>query len=288
MYNTLKGHENYEFVDVCLDADNRLFIDPCLLEIAQDPWSINASKIMHSYFDCLFDELRSNNLQNSSLLDHAREQNATKLGYGNGRNGKGKTAKGFWDSIKGLSILVHEIPTINLAQDLPVLVQNFAEDCMSDLLTNILHDQLNSFTSRQMNLWGCPNQGQKTIWTFDPNSKSWIQVSRPCWYYKGKELLMVPKWIVRKNYLFNVEQYLSRVIIDHMRALDNSQNLKKIDIINNLPKKTPHWRYDTVISYSRKNPEVLTEYHHRMPKYYYRKNGKMSDEQLDAVVYKSY
>ncbi len=27
-----KGHENYEFVDVAVNDDNRLFIDPCLIE----------------------------------------------------------------------------------------------------------------------------------------------------------------------------------------------------------------------------------------------------------------
>ncbi|MBQ5803489.1 MAG: hypothetical protein IIW25_04585, partial [Bacteroidales bacterium] len=39
---------------------------------------------------------------------------------------------------------------ISKGEDIPVLVEGFAEDSMSDLLTNILHEQLNEFTAQQM------------------------------------------------------------------------------------------------------------------------------------------
>lgn len=53
-----KGHQNYEFVDAFLNGDNRLFIDPCMIEGAEDPWSQNAVNIMRVFFDCLFEGLR--------------------------------------------------------------------------------------------------------------------------------------------------------------------------------------------------------------------------------------
>lgn len=95
----MKGHQNYEFVDAFLNGDNRLFIDPCMIEGAEDPWCKNAANIMKAFFDCLFDGLREKTLYTSGLLSHAGEQNATKLGYGNGYNGKGKTAEGLWDAL---------------------------------------------------------------------------------------------------------------------------------------------------------------------------------------------
>lgn len=104
----------------------------------------------------------------------------TKLGYGNGENGKGKTATGLIDSFRGLSVLVHDIPTISRAQDIPVMVEGFAEDCMSDLLTNILHEPLNDFTAEQMRKYGCAPQTERAIWTFDAENKTWIQVIKPC------------------------------------------------------------------------------------------------------------
>lgn len=280
-----KGHQNFKFIDIFLNGDNRLFLDPCLIEGAEDPWCRNSANIMRIFFDCLFEGLRDKTLYTSGLLSHAGEQNATKLGYGNGDNGKGKTPEGLWDCISGLSLLVHDIPTISRVQDIHVLVKGFAEDFMSDLLTNILHGPLNSFTCEQMALWGYPPQGKKNIWTFDAVKKEWVQVLRPCWYYNGKELLLVPKWIVRKNFLFKAHQYLYSIIIERIRKNNGWDDLKKIDIWNNLPRSTKHWEYDTVISYTREHPETLSEYHDRMPRFYRKANGCLTDEDLDCLVY---
>ncbi len=44
-------------------------------------------------------------------------------------------------------LLCMETPfSLKKEEDLPLLIPDFAEDGMSDLLTNILHEQLNKFT----------------------------------------------------------------------------------------------------------------------------------------------
>lgn len=281
----IKGHSNFDFVDVYLDGDNKLFIDPCMIEMSDDPWCRNSTHIMKTFFDCLFNELRTETLYASTLLSHAGEQNATKLGYGNGENGKGKTKEGLLNCISGLFSLVHDIPTINRVQDIPVLVQGFAEDGMSDLLTNILHEPLNAFTQEQMSAFRCPPQEEKAIWTFDASTKEWIQVSRPCWYYNGKELLLVPNWIVRKNFLFKAHQYLCSIIVERIKTDNGWNDLKKIDVWKNLSRTCRHWEYDTVIDYTRKYPEALSEYHDHIPHFYRRAHGCMTKEDLDCAVY---
>lgn len=281
----LKGHQNFDFVDAYIDGDNRLFIDPCLIDMAEDTWGRNASKIIRAFFDCMYDGFKNDTLQPEMLFAHAGEQNATKLGYGNGQNGKGKTAQGLFDSLYGLSTLVKKIPTISCPQDVPIFVEGFAEDCMSDLLTNILHEQLNAFTIEQMSKWNCPPNGKKAIWTFDAKSSKWVQIVRPCWLYKGRELLLVPKSIVRKNYLFKAHQYLYSVIADRIRKDNGWYDLRKIDVWLNLPRKSFHWEYTTVIDYTKENPEALSEYHKQIPRFYSRANGRMSDRDLDCAVY---
>ena len=278
-----KGHVNFDFVDVQLDSDNRIFIDPVVLGNATDEWSIDANKCVQSFFDSLFEALKNN--QSDNLFDHAHEQNATKFGYGNGQNGKGKTADGLEDALSKLKNLVHAIPTISKGEDIPVLVEGFAEDCMSDLLTNILHEQLNVFTAQQMKRWGVPADLMKTFWTWDMENSIWKQVTKECWLYKGRELLMVPKWIVRKNYLFKAHQYLYGVIIERMQAENGWEDMKKIDVLNNMPKNNEHWEYETVIQYTKQYPDALDEYHKRIPKYYSRAHGIMSDEELDLAIY---
>ncbi len=280
-----KGHENFEFVDVNLDSDTPVFIDPCLIEKDNTSWCADASKKIDSFFDGMYTEFRHGDIRKSGLFNHAGEQNATKLGYGNGFNGKGKTAEGLADSLSGLKLLAKDIPTISCIQDMSVFVEGVAEDCTSDLITNILHGHLNDFTADQMEKYGCRPQGEKNIWTFDHVNKEWIQEVRPCWEYNGSEILLVPKRIVRKNYLFHPHQYLYSVIIERIRRENGWDDLTKHDIWDNLSKTGEHWEYSKVRSYSREYPDAVTEYHEKIPYYYGKKNGTMSDQDLDSVVY---
>lgn len=50
----VNGHANFDFVDIRLDKDNLVFIDPILLELAPDNWSKNATKLVHSYFSSCY------------------------------------------------------------------------------------------------------------------------------------------------------------------------------------------------------------------------------------------
>lgn len=58
---------NFEFVDVQLDSDNRIFIDPVVLENATDAWSINSNRCVQSFFDSLYEALKKN--QSYNLFD---------------------------------------------------------------------------------------------------------------------------------------------------------------------------------------------------------------------------
>lgn len=51
----IKGHFNYEFVDVIVNDDNLLFIDPILIETSGDQWSKDAKALIQSFFDAFFE-----------------------------------------------------------------------------------------------------------------------------------------------------------------------------------------------------------------------------------------
>ena len=151
----IKGHLNYAFVDVVVNDDNLLFIDPILLETARDRWCQGANATVQSFFNAFYEAYRTKNqVKKEELLSHAGEQNVTRLGYGRGDNGKGNTKQGLLNIFSPLDSLLQDISTIKKAEDLAVLIPDFAEDGLSDLLTNVLHDQLNQFTSEQMKKYG--------------------------------------------------------------------------------------------------------------------------------------
>lgn len=286
-----KGHEKYAFVDVAINDDNLLFIDPCLIENAVDAWSVKASAHIESYFDKLY-EAYSNRDRNAmrQLLSHAGEQNATHLGYGNGDNGKGNTADGLLYVFKPMENLISEINTVGKAQDLPLLIPGFAEDGMSDLLTNILHECLSDFTLEQMQKDGVQSNGTVTFYTWDMKSEEWKMIERPSYLVKGKELLLVPKGVVRKTYLFGVNQYFMRVILERMideggyRDMDGKP-LPKKDILKSKRYSGEHWLYNEAIQYTVANNDALSEYHQRLPGFYMEHGKPMSDDELDGIIY---
>lgn len=117
-----RGHENYSFVDVAVNTDNLLFIDPCLIESANDEGSQKAMMYINSFMDRLCASYRlERDEEKRYLLSHAGEQNATRLGYGNGHNGKGNTADGLLDIFCPLNDLIKQIKTIGKVEDLSLL-----------------------------------------------------------------------------------------------------------------------------------------------------------------------
>ena len=122
----VKGHLYYDFVDAAVNDDNLLFIDPLLIELAGDEWCQEANREED------IDRKRE-------LLSHGGEQNGTRFGFGRGDNGKGNTVNGLLEIFAPLEELLPTISTMKKAEDLPLLIPNFAEDGLSDLITNILN-----------------------------------------------------------------------------------------------------------------------------------------------------
>lgn len=280
-----KGHAHIDFVDITTDDDTELFIDPCLIELDESPLGIEAAGLISDFADTLYAEMRGGRWLNTRVLDAAHEIHDTRLGYGNGRNGKGKTSDGMRESLSRLCLLANGVPTISQIQDVSVFVEDFAEDCMSDLLTNILHRLLCEYTAMQMAFWDKQPAGFHKVMAWSQASHRWESSEQPFWLVDGQRILLVPKNWVRKNFLFKAHQYLYGVIIERIRDSDGYTDLTKRDIWRNLERDTEHWEYDYVTAFSQNNPDALSDYHNRMLRYYKRAHGQMCDGDIDKSVY---
>lgn len=286
----IKGHSNYSFVDVAVNDDNLLFIDPVLLETAHDAWCQEANESVQSFFDVFYETYRTNNrAKKEELLSHASEQNGTRLGYGRGDNGKGNTKKGLLNIFAPLDSLSNDISTIKKAEDLAVLIPDFAEDGLSDLLTNILHNQLNQFTYAQMKKYGIESNSVLSFWTWDKENLCWKKIERSAYCINNKELLVVPKHIVRKKYLFSISQYFNRIILERIREdggyMNDGRPIPKKDIVRAKRYSGKHWQYDEAVSYTKKNNDALNEYHQKLPVFYNEHGCPLENEKLDELVY---
>lgn len=285
-----KGHNGYDFIDANLNGDTKLFIDPCLIEISTHEIAELCTNTINSFFDRFFSIYRDGSrTQKIEILSHAREENSTHLGYGH--PGKGKSAGNLLARFRPLETLIQEIPTISLGHDLPVLINGFAEDGMSDMLTNILHQPLNNYTINRLATYGRIPDSTTAFFSWNAVSNSWVlHEHQPCFSYRGKPVMLVPKQFVRKGYLFSTSQYLERVIVERIRQAgqgfyETNKPIPKDEYLkHHMRHNSEHWKYENAIEYSVAHPDALLEYHDRLPDFY-RNARQLTDDDLDRYVY---
>lgn len=286
-----KGHIDYEFVDVAINDDVKLFLDPCLIELSEDEWGIKANKLINSFFGQLFEAYRNDDdVRIMNLLSYAGEQNGTRLGYGRGNNGKGNTPEGLAKILLPMKKMIADIQTISKPLDVPLLIVGFAEDGMSDLITNILHTHLTDYTIDILGKCVDIEVKDRTFSAWNIDLMKWEKVRKKSILVDGKEILLVPKNIVRKQYLFSTSQYFSRIVLERMREEGeytdiNGKKLSKKEVLREKRFSGDHWQYKENIDYSTQHNDVLQEYHEKISGFYLNNGGPMSDEQLDEVVY---
>lgn len=285
------SHSDIEFVDVKLAPDTKLFLDPCLIALEFSDWAVQANRTVKSYFDQFYSLYRNNSddKEKLALFAHAHEINATHLGYGNGNNGKAKTPQGMLFTFRGIPQLMKNGIPFSAACDLPLFIKDFAEDCLSDMLTNILFKNLMDFTIAQCIRYNARMvDAPSGLHYWNADTAVWEEYSGSCLIHNGKLLLLVPKKAVRNRYYFTTEQYFRGIILARMKEESAYRDSKgKVQYI---PKKVL-WKKamgndDTqscVRRYTAEDPSYLSEYHSKLPSFYSDKG--MSDDSLDVLLY---
>lgn len=293
-FNLPAGHSNFEFIDVDTSYDTELFIDPCLIEASNDDFCKKCQKVINDYFDSFYNLYRNkcSYAQKVEMFSHAHEINATKLGYGSGNNGKAKTAEGMIETFEGIEDLVEQNVPLKKAIDLPLFIRDFAEDCLSDMLTNILFKELSEYTLRQAEAYSIStNNITDTFYYWDSSLHKWAQYKGRGLYVGGKLILLVPKHIVRHKYYYNTEQYFRSVILakkqQEQTTVDNKgreSKPSKKSLRESLIKTN-----GDVLAISehetKADPSLLERYHDSVGVAY--SNRGMSDIELDDWTYEN-
>lgn len=289
LHNTT--HTDIDFVDVTLAPDVKLFIDPCLIAYDKSPWAVQANRTIESYFDCFYSMYRDGAPDTSklALFEHAHEINATRLGYGNGRNGKAKTPEGMLDTFSRIPGLLKFGIDLTTASDLPLFIRDFAEDCLSDILTNILLNDLMQFTLTQCRKYQIATvPAPPGLFYWDIDTCWWKEYAGPCLMFKGELILLVPKNIVRNRYYFSANQFFCRVILSRMQeqsARRDSNGKVQKDSKKDLRKRVQKGEsvLASITRLTSEDPSYLPEYHRILLSLY---SGKgMSDKELDHILY---
>ena len=290
----VQSHKDLEFVDIDLDNDTKLFLEPGLIMWGHDDMSQRAAYVIDGFFDELYDIYRDqkSDAVKYKLLEHCHEPHATKLGYGNGHNGKARTPEGLIEVFRPLEKVLALDADFDNPLDLPIYLERFAEDCLSDMLTNILSRELNYFTLQQCRKHGIPatfiKKNPRKCFYWDVENHQWAEMCDESLVIEGRRILLVPKRWVRQCLYCNVIHFIRWAIVTRRQkermVIHAGKEYKphKKDLWVELKRQYGDMR-GIATQYTAEHPDVLKGYHELLPGLYQAR--WLTDEALDNHVY---
>jgi hypothetical protein len=213
-----------EFVDIPLEKDKLVFIDPFLIaNNKQNPLAANVYARMTSFFTELNQSyvVPNNKVQGLQFLDKLHEPNEYHLGYSSKNKGSAiaaERAEIIFDSLRN-NVLARQanVTVTNEAHHVLLLVEGIGRDIMSDTIANVCRDIFAEFTTAQCVKHNIATSSFDRHY-YDAVQKSWVHRNFNLPSYMGKEIILVPKIILStpRNYT----QYYNRFIAENHIAKD--------------------------------------------------------------------
>jgi hypothetical protein len=223
-----------DFVDVEIDSDNKLFIDPFLIEKGKKDFHKKATTDIKGFFNALLEKAVNNKeTEGIQLVNNLHERNETRLGY-SVKKPKGKGFAGYEGVELFNNIKESEAVQTGLVQDIfdcSIMVENVGKDKISDLVTNIIFLELIEFTQNECMKNGI-NMEKVTIKNKCWNSFSvtWENVTNAILPVSntGSPIIFVPKDIVNSNLKYDYKTLYGELLLpyyEQLEILDESSGL---------------------------------------------------------------
>lgn len=275
-FNLGRTQASLDFVDVDIRNDIKLYIDPYSFELINSSFSSKCKFLIRNYFDTLLTYIKNGEIDKAEyLLIHLREPNETHLGLSKDKSrGRGL---GPYLATKVLSTLQNSKAVnsglLQNIEETALIIEGVSYDIISDIVTNIIRDELITYTNNMCNIYNIKlqdNIASGPIW--DYQRKKWISkyVSLPI--ANNTPLLLIPKSIVRKKANYDIDEYYQHYILDFLRVKEFQANSNLIELLKNgkrrITKDSLKAKYGTdkknvCIRETLNNPQVLNDYRKR-------------------------
>ncbi|MCM8534051.1 MAG: hypothetical protein NE330_23010 [Lentisphaeraceae bacterium] len=288
---------DYGALDICLDADLPLFIDPFLLFASEKEEYKTLHKKIVSHLVSLKEIALENGLESDKNLFQFKEIKQNWLGlckYGNQGKGLGpKFAKNIISAFNGFysDFGKEDITDESHIEKLTLIGSGVGKDFISDFTTNLMYEYLLDFTENFAKNHLKPHQIKKfnIRCRFDEKLKIWTpkEFELPYFYLeeKGDFILLTPLDILTKDESFiNHNELLNK--FDSITSSIGDQSLK--NAINSyfrqvLPKKnTKSDKHKAIVKTIDQYPEIL-DYYIKGKENQKEVSTKLSKEKIDQL-----
>lgn len=221
LFDLKKTQHELDFVDVDVDLDTPLFLDPYYIAKNDFPLANEAYLSLSSFFECLLRALRENRTADAEeLFSHLGESNEVCLGFSRTKpQGKGMGPTDATRIFKSLK----ESPALRTGimediEDFRIFVENVDKDKMSDMTANIIKKQLMEYTREQCRIWGIdltPDVVSGFYW--DQNTCTWESSYTEMLVVEKRKILLVPKRIVSFSTDYTPQKYMQHFVLNFLQ-----------------------------------------------------------------------
>jgi hypothetical protein len=230
-----KSQNQLDFVDIPLDTDISLYVDPYALSVSGNDWLRECGNIVVSFFDYFLAVIRKNDESKSmQVIANLHEPNDTHLGLSKGRpSGRGwggKQGRMLYDRLR-TSAAVKSGKVKDLSE-IELFIPGIASDKISDLTVNVLRGEFVAYTEEQCQLLNIPTQQISSGLYWNYESTCWESRYANLPIYKGERIVLVPKLGVRVRLIPDHEEFYNKFVLDflaaeHLNANDSLVTLLK-------------------------------------------------------------
>jgi hypothetical protein len=232
-FNLEKNQLQVDFVNIDLDEDTALFVDPWLIRINKSALGHHCQYLLQSFFGELIRIIQAGDKESAlSLLNYLHEPQETRLGYSSG--GISGSAIGadhavqiydaFFQSRAVKTGLLKDI------EDVALMIDGIGVDKISDLITNIIRKTLIDYTKQQCELLGIPIESVSSGYYWNSEERGWDRSSVELPIYKGSKVILVPKAFVSRNLYIRADDFYNKGILEfeQNRHLDARTELCRV------------------------------------------------------------
>jgi hypothetical protein len=220
-FNLAHSRAEFDFVDVDINHDLPIFVDPYFLACRTDPWSVEASRTIRSFFNYFLGLLKSGQVDEArALFDHLHEPNETCLGYSKSKpQGRGVGSDDAYRIFESLArSKAAKTGLLEDLEDCRVFVKGIDKDKSSDMTTNIIRRHLIEYTQNQCNIWGISlTQNSPSGFCWNAGTRSWENGFCDNLIIVNRRILLVPKAIVSYSKAHTPKRYHQHFVLNYLQ-----------------------------------------------------------------------
>lgn len=274
-----KRQAELAFVDVLLDTDIPLFVDPFAFKIESSAWAEECNDLVVSFFQELVDAIKcGQEYKARSLLNNLHEPNEVHLGLSRGKPSGRGVGSGQAKSVYHAFAQSKAVKTGILSDlsDCELFIDGISSDKISDITINIIRRKLVEFTVEQCRLWGVPTSEKPTGPYWHAEEKEWRNGYDQLPVYHGQPVILVPKRAVRYKLAIDDRDYFDHHVVVYYQnefaqqeSVNSNASLTRLlqhgrrkgpRVTKKAVKEKIEFSKEMLREFSEEHPEVLKKY----------------------------